>query len=146
MTANQVGSILLIPALVLLACISGCPESAPPPESVLEGTWELIPSNKPDMRLTGCFLTFDSNGELTQVRYTLLDLATVTWNNPPGSVTVEGNQIHVSATQSGNGLTFDGTLDSDTAPTIAPGSLSANLIIGDVQMWVSQGEATLVRQ
>ncbi|MGE0480351.1 MAG: hypothetical protein AB7Q17_07760 [Phycisphaerae bacterium] len=83
---------------------------------------------------------------MSQVRYTFVDLTTVTWDYPPGSVSVDGDQVHISATSSGNGLNFFGTLDSATAPTKADGEVTANLNVGSVHVSVSHGEASLVKQ
>lgn len=146
MKTKRIRSIALFAAGLLSAGIFGCPGLMPAPESVLEGTWELIPSDTLNPQLAHWYLTFDSSGELTQVRYTFVDLTTVTYNNPPGSVSVDGSEVHISSTQSGNGLTFDGTLDSETEPTLAIGNLTANVVFGEIQISVSQGEATLLKQ
>lgn len=145
MTVNRTHLSLLIVTSALLAGVFGCPELQPA-ESVLVGTWELTPSDGFDAPLTNCLLTFDSRGEITVVSYEFEDQTTVTWNNPPASVSVDGDQIHISATQSGNGLNFYGTLNSTTEPTSADGTLSANMVIGNFSMFVSQGAATLVKQ
>lgn len=147
MKTRRVRSMVLVAAGVLtVGILGGCPGLLPGPESVLEGTWELIPSDTLNPQLAHWYLTFDSKGDLTQVKYTFVDQTTVTWNDPLGAVDVDGTQVHISSTQSGNGLTFDGTLDSETEPTIATGSLTSNLIFGDIQISDSQGEATLVKQ
>lgn len=146
MTANRSPSIRLIAASVLLSGILGCVPILPPPEAALEGTWELVPSDTVDPRLTDWFLTFDSAGELARVTYTFVGGETVTWSNPPGSTNVEEDQVHVSVTVLGNGFTFDGTLDSVKTPSIATGTVSASIMIGGVEISVEQGEATLVKQ
>lgn len=146
MKSARVYSMVVIAASVPLAGVFGCINVTPPAEAVLEGTWELVPSDLVNPQLTHWYLTFDSGGELTRVRYTFLDSATVTWNSPPGSVIVNENQVHISATRLGNGLTFDGTLDSPTEPTMAAGSLTSNLVFGDIEISVSEGEAVLVKQ
>lgn len=146
MNSRRCRSVLLISASVLATGIVGCINLTPPPESVLEGTWELVPNVPFNPQLEHLYLTFDENGDVSQVKYTFVDLTTVTWGYPPGSVSVDGTQVHISFTKSGNGLTFDGTLDSETAPKTAAGSLTSNLIFGDVHISVSKGEATLVKQ
>jgi hypothetical protein len=134
---------LLIGASVLLAGTFGCLETA---DSVMEGTWELIPSQNTDPPLTDWFLTFDARGDLTKVVYTVGGALTVTWNDPKASVDLTGEELHISATYHGSGLTFDGTLNSSTAPTTATGDLSTNLALGGVTISVLQGQATLVKQ
>lgn len=146
MKAERVRSMILTSAGVLLAGVWGCVELPPPAESVLAGTWEIVSHESLNPQLAHWYLTFDSDGELAQVRYTFVDLTTVTWDYPPGSTSVDGDQVQISSTKSGNGLTFDGTLDSATEPTQATGSLTSNLIFGDLQISVSKGEATLVKQ
>lgn len=146
MKFKQIRSTVLIATGALSTAIFGCPELIPGPESVMEGTWELVPAAAPSERLTGVFLVFDSSGDLAQMKFTFDDRANVTWNNVSGSTALDGNRFYVSATQTGNGLTFEGTLDSTAAPTLVTGSLNANLIFDDVSISVSQGEATLVKQ
>lgn len=138
----------LFTATALLSALCAC-SLFPMAESPLEGTWELIPDSPPEL-LTGCLLTIDGNGDVTQVSYTFLDRATLTWNNPTAEVTVEDNQLQINVMQgamgSAQGFTFNGTLDSTSSPTRAPGTLSLNLDLGDVGISVIQGEATLVKQ
>lgn len=146
MKTERVRSTFLVAVSALLPGVFGCPSLTPPPEAVLEGTWELVPSVSTEPQLTHWHLTFDANGHLSQVKYTFVDHTTVTLKYPPGSVSVDGDQIHISSTASGNGLTFDGTLNSETAPTSAAGTLTSNVIFGELEISVSQGEATLVKQ
>jgi hypothetical protein len=146
MTVNRTHVSLLVVTSAMLAGVFGCPGLMPRPESVLEGTWELIPGDGFDEPLTNCLLTFDSRGEITAVSYEFEGQSTVMWRDPPASVSVDGDQVHISATQSGNGLNFYGTLNSTTEPTSADGTLSANLVIGNFSTSVSQGTATLVRE
>ena len=126
------------------ALLGGCPAATTPPEAVLAGTWQLVPSEQFTPPLSDWFLTFDSNGELTKVSYTFAGFATVTWNNPPAATTVNGSSVYISTTQSGNGLTFSGTLNSTN--TVATGTLSSNLIVGGITISVNQGPATLTKQ
>jgi hypothetical protein len=146
MKAQRVRSTVLIAASVLLAGIVGCVELSPSPEAVLEGTWEVVPAVSFDPQLAHLYVTFDSKGDLSQVSYTFADLTKVTWNYPPGSVSVDGDQVHLSVTSTGNGLNFFGTLDHATAPTRADGEVTVNLNIGDVHVSVSQGKASLIKR
>jgi hypothetical protein len=143
MKSNEIRLPLLIAASVLLAGVFGCPGLMPGPESVLEGTWELNQSADP--AVTDWLLTFDSRGDLTEVSYEVAGVRK-TWTDPPATVSVDGDQVRIAATQSGNGLNFYGVLDSVTDPTIATGSLSANMVVGNLTISVPQGEATLVKQ
>jgi hypothetical protein len=137
-----------LPALVvgcaLLLTMAGCPAPTPPPEAVLAGTWQLVPSQTFTPALTNWFLTFNSDGDLTQISYTFAGFATVTLNNPPSATNVNGSSVFISSTVSGNGLTFSGTLNSTN--TVATGTLSSNLVVGGVTISVDQGPATLTKQ
>lgn len=128
----------------LLLSLGGCFFSRPPPEAVLQGVWQLVPATQFTPPIENWLLTFNDDGELTQVSYQFAGLATVTWNNPNGATNVDGSSVYVSATQSGNGLTFSGTFNSDE--TVATGELTSNLIAGGLTISVTQGAATLTKQ
>lgn len=136
-------STILSAASVLLAGICGCGTFFT--NSMLEGDWNLEVSNPPPL-LTRLAITFDRAGKVAQVSYYFSDQATVTWNNPMNEVSVDGDQIHVSVSQFGQGFTFDGTLDSDTAPTSASGSLNLDFSFANVDLSVMGSDATLVKQ
>ncbi len=145
MNSKRSRSILLIAGTVLSAGILGCPSVAPGPEAVLEGTWELIPTDLPP-QLAKCLVTFNSRGDVTRVKFTLVDETTITWNNPPSETEVDGDQVFVSGTTGNNKLTFDGTLDSETEPTIADGEFTIDVTFRDVTISEQAGEAILVKQ
>jgi hypothetical protein len=146
MIAKQHHLILFIACSVLPAGMSGCVPILPPPEAALEGTWEVIPEDTVDPRLTDWFLTFDSRGRLTEVEYTFVGGDTVTWHNPTGTTEVDEDQVHIAATFLTNGFTFDGTLDSVKKPTIATGMMSVTAIVGGIEISEEEAEATLVKQ
>ena len=114
-------------------------------DSMLKGTWNLQVSNPPPL-LTGLQITFDKDAKVSEVSYFFSDKATVTWNNPENTVTVNGDQIVVSASQLGQGFTFTGTLNSATSPTGAVGKLNLNFSLANVDMSVLDGDANLVKQ
>ncbi len=132
---------LLMTATVLLFALGGCPLQ--PADAVLAGTWKLNQSADPTV--SDWLLTFDSRGNLTEVAYTVAGVG-INWNDPRASVSVNGTDVHISATQSGNGLNFYGTLDSTTEPTSATGDLSANMVVGNLTVSIPQGSATLIKQ
>jgi hypothetical protein len=146
MIAKQYYRVLFIACSVLPAGMSGCVPILPPPEAALEGTWELIPEDTVDPRLTDWFFTFDSRGRLTEVEYTIVGGDTVTWQNPSGSTEVDDDQVHISVTFPTNGITFDGTLDSTKEPTIATGVVSVTVTIGGIEISEEEAAATLVKQ
>ena len=141
MVANR-QSTVLIATCALLAGICGC--GASPLGSALEGTWQLVVSNPPPL-LTSCDITFDRDGKVEAVSYYFDDKATVTWNSPTNEVSAEGDQVHFSVMQFGQGFTFAGTLDSATGPTRATGKLDLNLSVANVDISVLQGDATLIK-
>jgi hypothetical protein len=143
MVTNKQTTVLIV-ANVLLAGICGC-GTFPLVGSVLEGTWNLEVSN-PLPPLTRVAITFARDGTVSEVSYYLSDAATVTWNDPENEVTVEGDQLHVSVTQFGQGFTFNGTLDSATSPSSASGKLNLDFSFANVDLSVTGGDATLIRQ
>jgi hypothetical protein len=146
MIAKQYHLLLFIACSVLPSGMSGCVPILPPPEAALEGTWEVIPEDTVDPRLTDWFLTFDSQGRLTEVEYTFVGGDTATWHNPSGSTEVDEDQVHISVTFLTNGFTFDGTLDSTKEPTIATGVVTVTARIGDIEISEEEAEATLAKQ
>ena len=144
MTAHRIRLPLLIAVSASLAGIFGCPDLQPA-NGVMHGTWLLTPSQNANPPVTNILLTFDPTGQLTTMSYTV-NGTTLTWNDPPPFVAVDGTSVRITATQSGNGLMFDGTLNSATAPTSATGTLSANLVVGNLTVSVPQGTATLTKQ
>ena len=143
MNSNRI-SIGLIAAGVVLAGICGCGTS-PLQGSVLEGTWNLEVTN-PLPPLTSVAVTFNRDGKVSEVSYFFSDKATVTWNNPTNDVSVNGDQIQVSVMQFGQGFTFNGTLNSETAPTSASGKLNLDFSFANVDLSVLGGDANLVKQ
>ena len=145
MTANRSRPIFLIAATIVPAGILGCPQLEPATESVLAGTWEVIPSNPPP-QLTKSLVTFNSRGDIARVKFTLTDQTTITWNSFSSGTSIHGDQIHISATTGGNNLSFDGTLNSGIEPTIADGEFTVSVTFEDVSISERAGEAILVKQ
>ena len=138
---------LLVAASVFLpGILVGCPGVLPPPEAAMEGTWELIPEDTVDPRLTDWFLTFDSRGELIEVEYTFVGGDTATWRNPSATTEVDEDQVRISMTFLTNGFTFEGTLDSTKEPTLATGLVSVTARIGDFEISEEEAAAILVKQ
>ena len=144
MKVKRCCSALLIAASVLLGGIGGCPR--PSDDSLLEGVWEVVPANGFNEPLAKLFITFNEGDQLSEVSYTFTSGVSVTWRDPDGSTSVDGDTIHVTCTVGGNGFTFDGTLNSTTAPVSADGALSVNLTMGNLSVSMPQGPATLVKQ
>lgn len=144
MISKRISHTLSIATSVLLVGLCGCPLE-PPEASVMEGTWELIPTQLPP-ELAECLLTFNQRGDLRRVKFTLVDETTITWNNPPSETTVDGDQISITVTTGDDSLTFDGTLNSETEPDSAEGEFTVTATFGDVSISEQAGPAILVRQ
>lgn len=145
MKAKRLRSAVVIAASVLSVGIFGCP-TLMPGESVLEGTWEIVPDAGFDAPLTNLFISFDGRDQLSEVSYRFTDGVGVTWRRPQNSTELEGDTLHVTCTVGPSGFTFDGTLNSGTTPTSAAGTLALNLELGNLSISMPQGPATLVRQ
>ncbi len=135
---------LVLVGTALLVAMVGCPSPTPPPEAVLAGTWQLVPTEVLDPPLTSWLLTFDTDGNLTKVVYTFSDAATATWDNPPSATNVDGTSVYISVTNGANGLTFSGTLDSTN--TVITGTVTATLAVGNAIVTIDHGPATLTKQ
>lgn len=144
MKATRIRLTLLVAAGAPLVGIFGC-DAMTRPDSVLAGTWELIPSEPPNPEVSDWFLTFNSAGEMTELSFNFGD-RTITWSDPRSSTSVDGDEVHISVTHNGQVMTFDGTLDSATEPTSADGSLTAIVIVDDVEISDAKGDATLIKQ
>jgi len=144
MISTRISHTLNITTSLLLVSLCGCPFE-PPEASVLEGTWELVPTNLPP-ELAECLLTFNLRGDLARVKFTLVDETTITWNNPPSETTVNGDQISFTVATRGNSLTFEGTLDSESEPESAEGEFTVSATFEDVTISEQAGEAILVKQ
>ena len=144
MISKRISHTLNIATSLLLVSLCGCP-LVPPEASVMEGTWELIPTNLPP-ELAECLLTFNLRGGLARVKFTLVDETTITWNNPPSETTVDGDQISITVTTGDDSLTFEGTLDSETEPDSAEGEFTVTATFEDISISEQAGEAVLVRQ
>jgi hypothetical protein len=134
------GLLLVVPLVVLPA---GCGVVfPPPPEAVLEGTWEVTSSSS--LSLTQLLLTFDQNGDLTRVTYKLGTEVTITAPSPSGTSTVSGKDVTIAATFLGNSLIFNGTLnDSDT---VINGTLTTQITVGLIVVTINNGPGTFTKQ
>lgn len=137
----------VLAALVLLVPLSGCPVAVvPPPEAVLEGTWELT-GDIVAPEVSNFLLTFDQNGKITRMNYQFNNF-TVTANDPSfidSNSTVSGSDVNIAVTWlTVNTLVLDGTLNS--ALTQITGTASYKLVIGGVTVDVPAGAAQLTKQ
>lgn len=142
MKVNRRLSVLTAGTMLLMG-IHGCGTFLA--DSILKGTWNLEVTN-PVPPLTRVSVTFDRDGKVSAASYYFSDQATVTWNNPTNEVILNGDQLSVSVTHFGQGFTFTGTLNSETAPTSASGILNLDFSIANVDLSVLGGDANLVKQ
>ncbi len=100
---------IVVGAATLAVLSAGC-TPVPPATAVLAGTWKLTtPSDVTN--LTELLLTFDSNGNLSNVTYKIGDKATITSPTPTATTAVAGQNVTISATFVGNSLSFSGVLN-----------------------------------
>ena len=140
----------LVLGTLLLALLSGCiwvafPDPEPPPEAVLEGTWQIITENESD--ITELFWLFDANGDLIEIRYkisTPLGETTVTESNPTQETTVDADHVTIQVGFSNNNFLFEGTFNA--AIDRADGQISINYNWFDTTISVDRGPASLVKQ
>lgn len=129
---------LLLLALPLLAFVAGCPL---PATAVLEGTWAFTVDSTPN--LNELLLTFNQNGQVTNVTYQVTGSAEISVNAPVGQATVNGKNVSVTSTFQGNSLTFNGTLNDDN--TVAQGTITLQITVGAVTVTVNGGAATMTK-
>ncbi len=139
---SRAAGLILLSMVPLAALLGGCPQPAPPPEAVLQGTWLVTVAQNPDLKTL--LVTFDENGNVTEVQYKLGDNALITVTSPTGVATVDGQNVVISATFNDNGLTFNGTLNGDN--TVITGNLTTQIVVGGVIVTVNNGPATLTKQ
>jgi hypothetical protein len=132
--------LLVVP---LLALMHGC--ASPPPEAILAGTWSLVPTNATIPALTTLLLTFDSNGNWTQVQYQIGSNATVTRSITTGDTTVNGSDVTISSSLGfGDTVSFAGTLDSTN--TVITGNITTILNSSGQTITINNGPATMTKQ
>lgn len=136
-------SAVALAGVVSLAAMPGCAPPPPPPEAVLSGTWLLVPQIQPNPSIENFTLTFDSDGDLTQVSYQI-GTQTVTWDNPPAATNVDGSSVYIGITQGISTVAFNGTLNSDN--TVATGNLTSTLSAGGITVETDNGPATMTKQ
>lgn len=130
-------------ACVVLVVIAGGCQTAPlvpPPEAVLEGTWELVPDQQLD--LTRNIFVFDELGQMTEMRSVFLTI-TITERDIHRSTSVVGSAVTITTR---GDLVFTGTFNDDF--TVATGSLSTKFTIPftSTEVSIDQGTATLTKQ
>jgi hypothetical protein len=140
---------VLVANALLLVTATGCPFIIPPvPESVLQGTWELTGDLvSPDV--TDFLITFDRDGEITEISYVLNGITTVTIDSDSlvrSSSEVNGSDVSISASWgAGSTLFFEGTLNSGQTQIV--GSTGYRIVItGSITIDIPTGPATLTRQ
>lgn len=134
-----------LPLLVLLALLaqgSGCQIAppVPPPEAVLEGTWDLTTDD--EFALTRTIFVFDQLGRISEMRSVFLAL-TITDHDVHSSTEVSGSDVTIITTTN---LIFHGTFNEDFS--VATGKLSTEFTIPFTSTVVSidKGDATLTKQ
>jgi len=118
---KRVVLLLMLPGALIGIQGCGSPAAPPVPEAVLAGSWELTTVNPSNLPKT--VLTFDSNGNLTNITYTVGG-ASVSQIPISGSTTVVDSTVTISETlPNGGSISFQGTLNE--AGTQATGNIVA---------------------
>lgn len=141
MTIRPAQLLLFAAPLVLLSLICGCPSNQP--EAVLEGTWRVATTTA-DPDLTQLLITFDVQGDPTQITYTIGTAAAVTVPFPGGSSDVDGSDVEITATWAGNSSVFTGTLSADT--NTITGNLTTYILTNGILIQINNRPATMTRQ
>jgi hypothetical protein len=130
---------LMIPCIALLS-IAGCPPRVVDPRVALAGVWEFV-SDEPQLGET--LLTFDRNGDLTQITY-VVGGVTFTPTTFAGTTDVDADKnVSVSATFGVSTFAFFGTINEGLDQII--GTTSFNLATGTGALTVNTGNATMNR-
>ena len=130
-------------ACILFLVIGGGCQTAPlvpPPEAVLEGTWDLTPDH--ELVLTRNVFVFNELGRITEMRSVFLAI-TITERDIHRSTSVVGNNVTIATT---GDLIFEGTFNADF--TVATGSLSTKFTIPftSTEISIDKGTATITKQ
>jgi hypothetical protein len=139
--AKSMGRILLL-VLPLAGLRATCIPNQPPAEAVLAGTWAVTVAAAPG--LEQLLLTFDEEGQLSTVTYKVADNAVITVPSPTGTTSVSGQDVTITGTFLGNGLEFEGILNSTN--TVITGTLTTHIVVGSAVVTIDNGAATLTKQ
>ncbi len=129
----------LVPTLLVF--VVGCPQGAPPAEAVLEGRWSITPADPGEFEDFTYEGTFDSGGQLAELKATRDDGATATLDTAGSVTTLDGSDVTISVPGPGQGTrVFEGTLSEDQ--NTMTGSLTEEIDLGDLEVTVPGGDLT----
>jgi hypothetical protein len=119
-------SVLSSCAVAVLGLLGGCTFlPAPPPETVLEGTWTVTPAVAGDFEGFTYEARFDSSGSLVEITGARPDGATASLEVDDATTTLDGNSVTISIPRLTWTTVFNGTL-SDDQNTIAGNYIGTN--------------------
>jgi hypothetical protein len=132
----------LVLALIasIMFIVGGC--CLIPIESVLTGNWSLTLDNNTEVDWPATVIIFDSNGQISQVQFTL-DSNVYATTYPDSTTTVDGSTVTIKVFTDQGTLTFVGTLSADEQ-TIS-GTLTVALTFDDVVITLPGVNATMTR-
>lgn len=135
-------------AMLVLMSMSGCIDpSPPPPEAVLEGTWQLAGAVV-QPGLTDFKVTFDQQGKMTALRYRLNDQMWVIVNDSSlidSDSTVNGTDVSIIASWfQDNHFAFSGMLKNNN--TLIDGNAAYRFVVGGSTIEASLGAGQLIKQ
>lgn len=125
--------------------IVGCPPIGPNPAAVLQGVWRLIFDNPGDLEGFDIQLTFDSNGQLTDISAVSPQGGTASLDVNNSSTTLEGDDVTISIPTQQGTRTFEGTLSADENSIDGAFSQEIELPSGDLDVSLPDSDATLRR-
>jgi hypothetical protein len=129
---------VILPGL-LMVLVAGC--GTPHPEAIMAGTWKLATTS--DSGLGETLLTFNQNGKLTEINFKI-GVLTATYRDLSDRTIVNGDSLTIDSTFLGNGLLFNGILNSDQ--TVVVGKLTTQIKIPLLTITIDGGDATLTKQ
>lgn len=134
-------------AVAALVPLCGCPFNffGNNSTSFLNGTWQITGAAV-SSEVTNFLVTFNSSGDITEVRYTYNNATvTIEGNAIAGDAEVDGSDVNITADWGGNStLFFDGTVND--SQDVMTGSLSYSIVIGAVTIQSPPAAATLTKQ
>lgn len=132
----------------LIGCvclIQGCPGTTPNPAEVLAGTWQLTFDEPGDLEGFDIQLTFDADGQLTEINAEGPEGGTASLEVDNASTDVDGDEVTITIPAEGGNRIISGTLSEDE--NTITGELSAELELpaGDLEVTLPGSGLTLER-
>ena len=144
--ARKVSSLSALFLLATTVSVSGCCLStSPPSEAELQGNW-LVVTEQVLETLNRLLLTIDASGNIAKVTFQVTSNgAERTDNNPTGTTNVNGEDVTLQISFSGNNLAFAGTFQPNNH-NVLEGLISVSLNAAEGSVSLANEPAQLIRQ